>query len=252
LIVKLIGCGLDEAQCDAYLLLVELPAGDSRRRLVRFATDQVVARKRSPTLERLGLRPTKLSLAIPSSDRALSYHAEVSVPSGCVIGDPMVFAGSDVIPTRTHVMGRRATVYLGEAAGDRLEIQVGHDARYFLLPAAVISGLVAVVLAAGTVVVRAGVQPESTASALLLSGLGAVSGLVIRADEEELTAEIHSLAPIALLVVMAAALAAAGCVAFGAGGTILGALWSGMLAAAAAGAGFLIKGAYLSRRSPHR
>jgi hypothetical protein len=239
---------LAEQLCDAYLLLVELPDVESRRRLVRFATDQVVARERSPTLERLGLQPTVLSLAIPSSDRALSYHAEISVPAGCVIDDPVVLTGSDLVPTRTHVMGRRATVYLGEAAGDRLEIRVGHDSRYFLLPAAVISGLVALVLAAGTAVVWAGVQPESTASALLLSGLGAVSGLVIRADEEELTAEIHSLARIALIVVMAAALAAAGCVAFGANGTTLGVLWSLTLAAAAAGAGILIKGAYLSRR----
>jgi hypothetical protein len=173
--------------------------------------------------------------------QSASYHVEVVVPPGCQIRDPRIMADDGRAPAKVHLMQRRATVYLlrrGEAQAG-LRFDLGQAVGYFLVPAMIIAWLAVGAFVAGTAVVWAGGTPESTASAILLSGLGAVSGLVIRSEEAALTSAIHSWLRFVLTGVAMTTLAGAAAIAFGARAATLGIVWSVLLGLAVLGAGIL-------------
>jgi hypothetical protein len=107
----------------------------------------------------------------------------------------------------------------------------------------VISALIAAVLAAGSLDSWLGGKPETVSSTLLLSGLGVVTGLVLRNDEEPLVSELHALARRVLLSVMIAALAAGTAIGLGAHDAVRSILWTVAFAVSAAGAATLSLGA---------
>ncbi|MCW2951883.1 MAG: hypothetical protein JWQ48_1053 [Conexibacter sp.] len=237
----------------SYILLIELPETGSRRRLIRFATDQIVGVRdeHGSVAQRLGLQRAPLVLDLPGVDQAASYHAEVLVPPGSSVTAAVVQDGDRSVAAATQLTGRRAAIFPRSPSGRRtqLVLDVGQERGYYLLPAAIVSGLIALLLLAGVAVTWAGRDPEPTASAILLSGLGIVTGLVVRGDEQPLTAELHGLARAVLTVVMVAALAAAAVVALGATGYALAALWSLTLVISVGGAATLLVSASRATRS---
>jgi hypothetical protein len=227
---------------DSYILLVEAPETGARHRLLNFATDQVVGeRRRAGWRERLGARPSAVTVDVPGASQAASYHAEVVVPPGAALAAVALLDGDVALPAATHVIGERATVYPRGPSppSARLRLDIAHERSFFFLPAAVIATLGALALAAGAIVVAAGGEPEPTATAILLSGLGAVTGLVIRQGESPLTRELHGAARLVLVGVIVAALVAATAAALGAGGAALGAIWAACAVVAAAAATIL-------------
>lgn len=239
---------LAEQLRDTYMMLIELPDTGVRRRLIQTATDQVVKdekeQRRSPS-NRLGLSATPIRLDIPGVSEAASYHAEVSVPPGCVLTSATVLDGAQEIPTGAHLIGRRATVYVSRPTSRdaKLQLEVSQERSFYLLPAAVIGTLICMVLTAGVAVAWAGGKPQSTASALLLSGLSTIAGLVIHRDDEPLTAELHGLSRGLLVSVCAAALGAAASIALGATGNTLAALWTAFLFVSVLATGILVAAA---------
>lgn len=163
----------------------------------------------------------------------------------------VVLDEGDEVPAATQLTGRRAAVFPRTACGPetQLVLELGHERGYFFLPAAIVSSVIAVVLLAGVLVTWAGHDPEPTASAILLSGLGIVTGLVVRGDEQPLTSELHELARGVLAGVMVAALAAAAVVALGASGTLLAALWTVASCVSVCGAATLSVSASRATRS---
>jgi hypothetical protein len=218
---------------DSYILLIELPDTGTRRRLIQTATDQVVKEReqgsRSIT-NRLGLTATPIALGIPGASQTASYHAEITVPPGCVVSSAIVLDDAKETPASKRLIGRRATVYVTQPTNKDVELQlqleVSQERSFYLLPAAVIGTLICVVLSAGVAVAWAGGKPQSTASALLLSGLSTIAGLVIHRDEDSLTAELHGLSRGLLVSVSAATLGAATSIALGATSSTLAALWT--------------------------
>jgi hypothetical protein len=226
---------------DSYILLIELPETGRRRRLVSFATDVPARNEPASVAQRLGLARTPLELDVPGVDQAASYHAEVVVPPGSLVTAARVDDDGRTVTAATELMGRRAAVFPRAACGPgtRLMLEISHEPGYFFMPAAIVSGVIALVLAAGVAVTWAGSRPEPTASAILLSGLSIVTGLVLRGDEQPLTSELYGLARASLTVVTLAAFAAAAVVALGARGTVLAALWTACLAVSVGGAATL-------------
>ena len=114
-------------------------------------------------------------------------------------------------------------------------------------------GCVPAALLAGALVADGATEPEPTATALLLSGLGAVTGLVIRPGEPPLTRDLHQVARWLLVVVLVLSLVGAGAIALGARDGTLAAIWAvcGVLAAAVAGTlGLSVRGiAQATRRT---
>ncbi len=213
---------------ESYLLLVELPETGQRHRLLRFATDQIVA----PTTalgwrERLGVRRSVVGFDVPGGSQAASYHAEVTVPEGCALADVQLADGNRRVDAATQTLGSRATLYPRTPVGPAGEMKLGilHERAFFFLPAAVIATLLSLVVLSGGIVVLLGGQPEATAATVVISGFGAMSGLVIRTGELPLTRELHSAARLLLALVAVVALVAAAAVAFGAVGTLLGVIW---------------------------
>jgi hypothetical protein len=163
---------------DSYILLIELPDTGVRRRLIRSATDQVVIEKgmRGRSIpDRLGLTATPIKLDIPGASQTASYHAEISVPRGCVLTSANVH-DTKGIPTSQRLIRHRATVYVAQPTDRdaKLQLEVNQERSFYLLPATVIGALICVVLTAGVAVAWAGGKPQSTASALLLSGLSTI------------------------------------------------------------------------------
>jgi hypothetical protein len=143
-----------------------------------------------------------------------------------------------------------ATVYVTQPTDKdaklQLLLEVSQERSFYLLPAAVIGTLICMVLTAGVAVAWAGGNPQSTASALLLSGLSTIAGLVIHRDDEPLTAELHGLSRGLLVSVCAAALGAAASIALGATGNTLAALWTAFLFVSVLATGILIAAAICS------
>jgi hypothetical protein len=233
---------------DFYVLLIELPETGTRRRLVSFATDQVVQRRvgERSIPRRLGLEATPFTLDAPSVDHAASYHVEIDVPRGCTITSAAVVANGSAVHSTTQLLGRRAAIYprVASGVGPHLALKLQQEQRYFFLPAAIISALIAVILGLGSLVVGLGGTPQTAASALLLSGLSVVTGLVLRNDEEPLTAELHVFARGVLMLVTVAALFAGTVIALGAHNRGLGIAWTAAFVVAAAGAATLSLGAF--------
>jgi len=237
---------------DSYIMLIELPDTGTRRRLIRSATDQVVAEQggqRRSIANRLGLTATTITLDTPGASQTASYHAEISVPAGCVLSSAEVLGDARDDRTSRRLIGRRATVYIPQPTSKNAELQlqleVSQERSFYLLPAAVIGTLICTVLSAGVAVTWANGKPQSTASALLLSGLSTIAGLVLHRDEDSLTAELHGLGRGLLVVISAATLGAAASIALGATHQTLAALWTVSLFVSVLATGILIVAAIL-------
>lgn len=200
--------------------------------------------QRRSIASRLGLIATPIKLDIPGASQTASYHAEVSVPLGCVLTSAEVLGDSNEIAISKRLIGRRATVYLKQPANKdadlQLQLEVGQERGFYVLPAAVIGALICTVLAAGVAIAWANDQPQSTASTLLLSGLSTIAGLVLHRDEDSLTAELHGLGRGMLVSISAATLGAAASIALGATGYVLAGLWTASLLVSVAATSILV------------
>lgn len=238
---------------DAYIMLVEMAPDGGRRRLVRFATDQPIDGPAASLPERLGFVPTHITLDAPGASQAASYHLEVVVPPGCVVSavDGSAEAASEGELT---LFGPRAARYVPSSAAEPgfMDISVAGEPNFFFRPAMMLSWIVAVVLAAGLITTVSGGAFDAAAAAIMLSGLSAITGLVIRSDDDRLTVELHGAARFVLAGVGIVAFGAAATVAFGATGTDLERWWLGWLAGAVLGAVILTAGFVQSRRAARK
>lgn len=99
--------------CDSYML-IELPDTGVRHRLVSFATDQVLDWRPRSVWQRLALASIAIELSAPGASQAASYHAELSVPAGCVLSSVQHGLSRSVLTAVTAAaLGAAAAVALG-------------------------------------------------------------------------------------------------------------------------------------------
>lgn len=246
---------------DAYILLVELPDSSTRRRLVGFATDQQLVEPvepragSSPLARSLGLSPTEIDLDVPGIAQTASYHVEVEVPRGCSAATASLECDGESVGRSVEIMGSRASIYGSRATetaeivhGDvRLRVGVRQDGRYFLFPALFAALVSTALLLAGLCVLKADGSLEPAATAILLSFIGLVTGLVVKSDEEKLTAELHGGARMVLVVVALCSVTAAAATAFGAQRETLERWWTWCALISVLGAGILALSVFVRR-----
>lgn len=203
-------------------LLCAVIADVSRRRVIKFAYDEPLA------------RPGRLAhfYDAPGCTEAASYHAEVAVP------DEMRARSTELIDNVTGAVlatGRRdadrPAVYYVADVGNRLEpglsVRYGTERGRFLVPAALVAWVMALGLALPWLFADLPALAASggPAIAILLSSSAVFSGLVLRAGEHALMRLVLAPYRLCLALSTAAVVVAGGVLAFHASDALLAWAW---------------------------
>jgi len=211
----------------------------SRRRVVKYRYDSFFAARPSGRVA-IGLDPLVVRVSVPAAARGTRYHAEVGLPAELrSVGAALVDVETQEIYDEDPDADRVALYAAVVPRGARPEVVAAIRPQRGGLPSAAlgVACVVSAVLAVGALGGELRASVAGPPITVLLAASALFAGAVVRAGEHRMVQELFAGPRRALVVAGAAAVVAAGALAFELGGVVW--IWRAAFAVALAATGVL-------------